>query len=60
MQHPITGSVKGFPSNYLGVRDLLHLAPQQPGGTADQAEEESLEAELAAELAELGAAAERD
>ncbi len=25
MQHPITGSVKGFPSNYLGVRDLLFL-----------------------------------
>jgi Na+-translocating ferredoxin:NAD+ oxidoreductase RnfD subunit len=25
MQHPITGSVRGFPSNYLGVRDLLFL-----------------------------------
>jgi hypothetical protein len=25
MQHPITGSVKGFPSNYLGIRDLLFL-----------------------------------
>jgi len=25
MQHPITGSVQGFPSNYLGVRDLLFL-----------------------------------